>query len=197
MHITLSLNKLLFFLFLFFVHIVFLSFQFCSHASNSSLLVPFYWIIYSFFFVVVGISENFAFHSNDTVDDNGTDVQLPSFIRAILQPNYLEEVEIKLMPGNETFHSDSATHFHSFMDTLKVRHILCFVCVFPLSSNYYVFCLSNLQQNRPQFSMFDVMFEWLKWVSKCYHVQLPIELQTLYINIFEHHWWVRLPFYLH
>lgn len=84
------------------------------------LLVPLHWIIYLILFIVE-FFENFVVHSNDTVVHNDADVQLPSFIRAILQPNYLKDVKTTLMTDNATFHSKSTTYFHSFMDTLKVR----------------------------------------------------------------------------
>lgn len=40
-----------------------------------------------------------------------------------------------------------------------------------------------------QFCMLDVMSEWLKWISKmATKIQLPIDVQQLYMDIFEYHW---------
>lgn len=132
------------------------------------------------------------------MDDNDLDVQpLPSFIRAIIQPNYLKNVKDTSITSIEEFHNDSARYFHAFIDTLKVNdtHTPLIAILFEkkiththITLFYFFYFVQCYTQDRQHFCMLDVMFEWLKWFSKCYHIQLPIELQTLYITIFEYHW---------
>lgn len=115
-------------------------------------------------------------------------------IRAITQPNYLDNV-IDSTANGEIFHISSLSILCEFINDLKVSikttnkiFGICSILNQPLfttclcaSFHYYTI---HTQAKR-HFCMLDVVFAWLKWMSKCSHIQLPIELQTLYINIFE------------
>ncbi|XP_055312081.1 uncharacterized protein LOC129574304 [Sitodiplosis mosellana] len=96
------------------------------------------------------------YFSAESVDDEV--VHPPSMIRAIGQPGYLDQM--KDFAGDEhIFHTTSSTLLRQFFEKLK--------------------------SNEP-FDTVTLVFEWLKCISKCSHIQLPIELQSLYIEIYNH-----------
>lgn len=67
-------------------------------------------------FIFINVIETFSF-SWDIDED--IDIQPPSLIRAICQPNHLDNV-ITSTTNDETFHISSLTYLRQFIDTLKV-----------------------------------------------------------------------------
>lgn len=101
-------------------------------------------------------------------------------IRAIGQPGYLDGIT-EFASDEHIFHTSSLTLLTQFVNTLKVLDEKLSKEKKIIIINFY----HTIFQSNP-FDTLTLVFEWLKCISQCAHILLPIALQSLYIEIYEY-----------